>query len=97
MFSSPLSEQGKQRLEVMRQTNDGFVIAEEDLKLRGPGEVLGTRQTGAIAFRVADMERDQHLLDIVPELAARLNGTYPSHVQPIINRWLQDSERYAHV
>ncbi len=97
MFGSPLSEQGKQRLEVMRNTNDGFVIAEEDLKLRGPGEVLGTRQTGAIAFRVADMERDQHLLDIVPQLANRLHQTYPSHAQPIIDRWLKDSERYAHV
>ncbi|MEJ2061978.1 MAG: ATP-dependent DNA helicase RecG [Reinekea sp.] len=97
MFSTPLSEQGKHRLEVMRSTNDGFVIAEEDLKLRGPGEVLGTRQTGAIAFRVADMERDQHLLDIVPELAARLDQTYPSHVQPIIDRWLKDSDRFAQV
>ena len=97
MFSTPLSEQGKQRLEVMRSTNDGFIIAEEDLKLRGPGEVLGTRQTGAIAFRVADMERDQHLLDIVPELAARLHQTYPSHVPHIIDRWLYDSERFAQV
>jgi ATP-dependent DNA helicase RecG len=97
MFGDELSEQGKQRLEVMRSTNDGFVIAEEDLKLRGPGEVLGTRQTGAIGFKVADMERDQALLPLVPELAARLQKEHPNHVQPIINRWLNKAERYAQV
>ena len=72
MFGDELSEQGKQRLEVMRSTNDGFVIAEEDLKLRGPGEVLGTRQTGAIAFRVANLERDEALIPYVGQLAQRL-------------------------
>ncbi|TCS43236.1 ATP-dependent DNA helicase RecG [Reinekea marinisedimentorum] len=97
MFGDELSEQGKQRLEVMRSTNDGFVIAEEDLKLRGPGEVLGTRQTGAIGFRVADMERDQALLPLVPELATRLQKELPGHVQPVINRWLNKAERYAQV
>lgn len=97
MFGSPLSEQGKQRLEVMRQTNDGFVIAEEDLKLRGPGEVLGTRQTGAIGFRVADMERDQHLLEWVPELAQKLSSHYPNHIQPLIDRWLTDVDQFAQV
>ncbi|MDX1341938.1 MAG: ATP-dependent DNA helicase RecG [Reinekea sp.] len=97
MFGTPLSEQGKQRLEVMRSTNDGFVIAEEDLKLRGPGEVLGTRQTGAIGFRVADMERDQHLLALIPELAQRLTTEYPSHAQPIIERWLSQADRFAQV
>jgi len=97
MFGQPLSEQGKQRLEVMRNTSDGFVIAEEDLKLRGPGEVLGTRQTGAIGFRVADMARDQHLLALIPELAERLSAEYPSHCQPIVARWLSETDRYAQV
>jgi len=97
MFGTPLSEQGKQRLEVMRSTNDGFVIAEEDLKLRGPGEVLGTRQTGAVGFKVADMERDQHLLDLIPDLAERLSTQYPNHVQPIIERWLSQADRFAQV
>jgi ATP-dependent DNA helicase RecG len=97
MFGTPLSEQGKQRLEVMRNTNDGFVIAEEDLKLRGPGEVLGTRQTGAIGFKVADMERDQHLLELIPEIAQRLTATYPSHAAPIIERWLTKADQYAQV
>lgn len=97
MFGNPLSEQGKQRLDVMRQTNDGFVIAEEDLKLRGPGEVLGTRQTGAVGFRVADMERDAHLLDQVPALAERLQREYPSHAPHIIERWLSNADRYAQV
>jgi ATP-dependent DNA helicase RecG len=62
LFKSPLSPHGKQRLEVMRQTNDGFKIAEMDLKIRGPGEVLGVRQTGLQAFRVADLLRDQTLI-----------------------------------
>jgi ATP-dependent DNA helicase RecG len=97
MFGQPLSEQGKQRLEVMRNTSDGFVIAEEDLKLRGPGEVLGTRQTGAIGFRVADMARDQHLLALIPELAQRLSAEYPSHCQPIVARWLSETDRFAQV
>lgn len=97
LFGQPLSEQGKQRLEVMRQTNDGFIIAEEDLKLRGPGEVLGTRQTGAVGFRVADMERDAHLLEHIPALARRLNDEYPSHCPHIIERWLINADRYAQV
>jgi ATP-dependent DNA helicase RecG len=97
MYGTPLSEQGKQRLEVMRSTNDGFVIAEEDLKIRGPGEVLGTRQTGAIGFRVADMERDQHWLEVIPKLADRLQQQYPSHIDPIIKRWLHNAERFAQV
>jgi ATP-dependent DNA helicase RecG len=97
MYGHPLSEQGKQRLEVMRSTNDGFVIAEEDLKIRGPGEVLGTRQTGAIGFRVADIDRDQHWLDVIPGLASKLMKNYPDHVEPIIKRWLFDAERFAQV
>ncbi len=97
MFGTELSEQGKQRLEVMRSTNDGFVIAEEDLKLRGPGEVLGTRQTGAIGFKVADIQRDAHLLELIPSIALRLNNEYPSHIQPIISRWINKADRYAQV
>jgi ATP-dependent DNA helicase RecG len=97
LYGSPLSEQGKQRLEVMRSTNDGFVIAEEDLKIRGPGEVLGTRQTGAIGFKVADIERDQHWLEVIPELANKLASEHPTHIEPIIKRWLFDAERFAQV
>lgn len=97
MFGTPLSEQSRQRLEVMRSTSDGFVIAEEDLKIRGPGEVLGTRQTGAMAFRVADLERDRNWLDVVPELAHRLTVEYPNHIEPLVNRWLYNADRYAQV
>lgn len=97
LFSSPLSEQGKRRLEVMRTTNDGFVIAEEDLKLRGPGEVLGTRQTGAIGFKVADIEKHAHLLEFIPALAAKLSQEYPAHIKPIIQRWLQKADQFAQV
>jgi ATP-dependent DNA helicase RecG len=97
MYGSPLSEQGKQRLEVMKNTNDGFVIAEEDLKIRGPGEVLGTRQTGAIGFRVADIERDQHWLTVIPALADKLQAEQPKNINPIIRRWLYDADRFAQV
>jgi ATP-dependent DNA helicase RecG len=97
MFGSPLSAQGKQRLDVMRSTSDGFVIAEEDLKLRGPGEVLGTRQTGALQFRVADLERDRNWLPVIPELAQRLAREHPDHITPLVNRWLFNADRYAQV
>ncbi|MCH8531415.1 MAG: ATP-dependent DNA helicase RecG [Saccharospirillum sp.] len=97
MFGSPLSAQGKQRLEVMRSTSDGFIIAEEDLKLRGPGEVLGTRQTGALQFRVADLERDRNWLPVIPELAQKLVREKPSHISPLVNRWLFNADRYAQV
>ncbi|WP_041500003.1 ATP-dependent DNA helicase RecG, partial [Xanthomonas sacchari] len=72
MYQAPLSAMARQRLETMRQTNDGFVIAEKDLELRGPGELLGTRQTGLAAFRVADLARDAGLLPRVHALADRL-------------------------
>jgi ATP-dependent DNA helicase RecG len=80
MYQTPLSALARQRLQVMRSTNDGFVIAEKDLQLRGPGELLGTRQTGLVTFRVADMNRDAGLLPQVHRLApggaadARLSG-----------------------
>jgi ATP-dependent DNA helicase RecG len=69
MYHGPLSQQGKERLQVMRDSTDGFVIAEKDLELRGPGEVLGTRQTGMINFRIADLQRDEALLNGVKQAA----------------------------
>ncbi len=74
MYKPPLSQMARQRLEVMRQTTDGFVIAEKDLELRGPGELLGTRQTGLAGFRIADLVRDAHLLPAVQRTADRLAG-----------------------
>lgn len=95
LYGSPLSQRAKQRISVMRQTSDGFIIAEEDLKLRGPGEVLGTRQTGELNLRIADLERDAHLLEQVKQCAGELLEHYPDRVAPIIRRWLGDKQRYG--
>ncbi len=97
MYKAPLSELGRKRLAVLRQTNDGFEIARQDLELRGPGEVLGTRQTGMMQFRVADLLRDQDLLDRIEGAAVQLMEHYPAHVQPVVRRWLAGSVRYGEV
>ncbi len=95
LYSSPLSMQGKERLSVMRETNDGFVIAEKDLQLRGPGEVLGSRQTGLIQFKIADLQRDADLLGAVHQAAETLFSQYPSHIEPLIQRWIPAREIYG--
>jgi ATP-dependent DNA helicase RecG len=79
----------------MRETNDGFVIAEKDLQLRGPGELLGTRQTGLAAFRVADLARDAALLPQVRELADTLLADDPALADRIVHRWVGGAARYA--
>ncbi len=96
MYHPPLSKQGRERLQVMRETTDGFRIAEKDLQLRGPGEVLGTRQTGMMQFRIADLERDADLLSEVHLLAQPLHQ-HPKRVDALINRWMGSSESYAQV
>lgn len=96
MYHPPLSKQGRERLQVMRETTDGFRIAEKDLQLRGPGEVLGTRQTGMMQFRIADLERDADLLSEVQALAQPLYQ-HPKRVDALINRWMGSSEHYAQV
>ncbi|MNW03091.1 ATP-dependent DNA helicase RecG [compost metagenome] len=95
MYQAPLSAMARERLETMRLTSDGFVIAEKDLELRGPGELLGTRQTGLAAFRVADLARDAGLLPTVHELAERLLGEAPELADRIVNRWIGGAVRYA--
>lgn len=97
LYGSPLSQQGKQRLEVMKNSNDGFVIAEEDLKLRGHGEILGRRQTGTVGFKVADMEAHQSLLAVVPKLAERLSEAYPERSYDLIQRWTQNADDVTQV
>ncbi|MEH6557775.1 MAG: ATP-dependent DNA helicase RecG [Oceanicoccus sp.] len=97
MYQSPLGQLGKQRLQIMRQSNDGFVIAEKDLELRGPGELLGTRQTGLMQLRIADLERDSHLLEEVNAVARQMINDYPLAVDPLIQRWIADGEQYAQV
>ena len=97
MYHGPLSQHAKTRLQAMRDTNDGFEIARRDLELRGPGEVLGTKQSGVIEFRVADIVRDQDLIPLVEQGAKRLLEAYPEHAQPLIDRWLGDAEQYGSV
>ncbi len=97
MYHAPLSQPSKERLLVMRNSSDGFVIAEKDLELRGPGEVLGTRQTGLAQFKVADLERDNDLLDDVRTAAEHLINEAPDHSKSLINRWLGAGEQYAGV
>ncbi|NOR18699.1 MAG: ATP-dependent DNA helicase RecG, partial [Xanthomonadales bacterium] len=87
----------KQRMEIMRQTSDGFQIAEKDLELRGPGEVLGTRQTGMMLFRVADLARDAGLLKMIPTTANTLLKDHPKQADKLIRRWIGDAARFAGV
>ncbi len=96
LYSTPLSKDSKERLAVMRETSDGFIIAEKDLQLRGPGEVLGTRQTGDIQFHIADLQRDAHLLNDIKSAAAHLQQQ-PQQIQALIDRWLGINEQYAKV
>src|SRR5690625_938413 len=97
LYGSPLSRLGRERLRIMREHSDGFVIAEEDLRLRGPGEVLGTRQTGDLQFKIADVVRDSDLLPQVQHGAQRLLREHPELCQNIIHRWLGDNPRYLQV
>ena len=97
MYNPPLGELAKQRMEIMRQTADGFRIAEKDLELRGPGDVLGTRQTGMLLFRVADLARDAGLLKMVPGAADTLLKEHPGQADKLIRRWIGDASRFAGV
>src|SRR5690606_28526246 len=96
MYKPPLSRLGRERLQVMRETNNGFEIAERDLELRGPGEVLGTRQTGLLALKVADLERDKAWLDSVRWAAEQIEGDRV-RVDALIRRCLGHNVRYGQV
>ncbi len=97
LYQSPLSHGSRQRLAAMRESSDGFYIAEQDLKLRGPGEVLGTRQTGLLEFRVAELPAHDHLLPQVQSLAARIREQHPQLEAQLIRRWTGPAQRYAAV
>ncbi|MHB8455351.1 MAG: ATP-dependent DNA helicase RecG [Acidiferrobacterales bacterium] len=97
MYRAPLSPPARERLAVMRATNDGFEIARKDLEMRGPGEVLGTRQTGDQQFHIADLVRDQSVLPEIERVACLLIGSYPQHVAPIVRRWLGVKDSYGEV
>nr|WP_276540902.1 ATP-dependent DNA helicase RecG [Stenotrophomonas chelatiphaga] len=95
LYQTPLSAMARERLQTMRETNDGFVIAEKDLELRGPGELLGTRQTGLAGFRIADLARDANLLPDVHALAERLLQEQPGLADRVVDRWIGTAVRYA--
>ena len=97
LYQYPLSDVAKQRLHIMRETNDGFEIARHDLEIRGPGELLGTKQTGLVQLRVADLLRDADLLPQVQQAADALLRDAPEHVEPLLRRWVGTSERFGKV
>jgi ATP-dependent DNA helicase RecG len=97
LYRPPLSELARERLGVLRETTDGFAVAQKDLELRGPGEVLGTRQTGIMQLRVADLLRDADLLPTVIEISEQLLATQPGCIEPLIRRWIRGEAEYAKV
>ncbi|QHB30788.1 ATP-dependent DNA helicase RecG [Yersinia canariae] len=95
LYKTPLSKTAQMRLQVLRDSNDGFVIAQRDLEIRGPGELLGTRQTGSAEFKVADLLRDQAMIPEVQRVARHLHQQYPEHARALIERWLPERARYT--
>lgn len=97
MYKAPLSKNANERLGILRQTNDGFKIAEKDMQLRGPGEMLGKRQAGFMRFKIADMQRDEGMFAQVAETASLMLQDYPQSIEPLIRRWLGNSVEYADI
>lgn len=95
LYHAPLSHTAQKRLGVLRDSNDGFVIAERDLEIRGPGEVLGTKQTGLAEFKIADVTRDKQTLNQVRPIAQQMLSQYPQYVDQLIQRWLGNKTNYA--
>jgi len=97
LYRAPLSPLARERLKAIRETTDGFEIARRDLALRGPGELLGTRQTGLAQLRVADLMRDADLLPHVQATAERMLDLYPDRIGPLAARWIGTDQRYGRV
>lgn len=97
MYQSPLSKTARKRLDALRNSNDGFEIAKIDLEIRGPGEVFGTRQTGELQFRIADLSRDEPMLPDIQETADLLLSEHPETIQPLIDRWISQAAVYVQV
>lgn len=95
MYKSPLSKTATKRLAVLRESNDGFVIAQKDLEIRGPGEMLGTKQTGLADLKIADLARDADLIPEVQQHAYSLKKKYPEQAQKLIDRWLANREHFS--
>ena len=97
LLYSSLPEMAKERLTIMRESNDGFVIAEKDLEIRGAGEVLGTRQKGQLRFKTVVFPRDEYLIESVQEIGDKLVDRIPQNIPLLINRWLMNAESYVDV
>ncbi|WNK67014.1 ATP-dependent DNA helicase RecG [Pantoea agglomerans] len=97
LYKAPLSKTAQKRLQVLRDSNDGFVIAQFDLEIRGPGELLGTRQTGNAEFKVADLLRDAAMVPEVQRVARHIHQHYPEQASALIERWLPENTRYTNV
>jgi ATP-dependent DNA helicase RecG len=97
LYHPPLGQISKQRLNVMRESSDGFYIAERDLEIRGPGEIFGSRQSGSIEFRVADLMRDQHMLDEIRTASVMLVSEQKKDALALMERWLTDPTRTGQV
>ena len=95
LYKAPLTKTATKRLAVLRESNDGFVIAEKDLEIRGPGELLGTRQTGLAELKIADLVRDGYLIPEIKQKAYLLSRQNPECAQALIQRWLGNKERYS--
>ncbi len=97
LYHAPLSETARERLRVMRETTDGFEVARRDLELRGPGELLGTRQTGLMQMKVADLMRDADLLPRVQQAAEVMLERHAANIAPLKRRWIGAGTRYGKV
>lgn len=97
LYDKPLTENGKRRLETLRNISDGFKIAEIDLKMRGPGEILGKKQTGLVQYKLVDFFRDKELIQDAKKLAKKILSEKPLVVEPLLKRWLKEYERYIKV
>ncbi len=95
MYKPPLGKISQKRLQVLRDSQDGFVISEKDLEIRGPGEVLGTKQTGMAEFKVANLMRDRKMIPMVQHYARELIVKYPNVADSLIKRWLNQREIYS--
>ena len=97
LYKKPLGTLAHDRLSILRETNDGFAIAQKDLELRGPGEMLGTKQTGLPQYRIADLLRDAHLLPRVQKIAGTMMLDFPDETKNIIMRWSNSDHNYGKV
>lgn len=96
LYKTPLGDYAKQRIDALRNSNDGFDLAQVDLELRGPGEVLGTKQSGDMQLRIANLTTDMHLLPEIRRAAQWLVDNHPDRVAVLLRRWLGEAVQYAH-